>query len=158
MSRSLLAAKSKLQRSEKPSFSGDAISDFQQQNIVNDKERDMQVEHVNKRLHSHKYYQVCRQEPGGAVQRMVFQVICKHPDRRAYVQRVCFLGRDVSQLSIQFHVNFALCFLAFVVQIHTSKNQTSNFAFKSTNQLWIRSIRIGMDASLSTCVQQWTNQ
>ena len=28
--------------------------------------------------------------------RLIFQVICKHPERRSYVQRVCFLGQDVS--------------------------------------------------------------
>ena len=84
MAEKLLAAKSKLQKTSQPS-----------PEPVADKEKAMRMDHVNTRLSSGRYY--IMQQSG---QHIAFQVVCKHPEKRSYVQRVCFLGTDVAHLCL----------------------------------------------------------
>ena len=89
MQTKLMAAKSNFQR---VSVNQDALLD--------DKEISLRLEHINTRLVTGKYYTMTKainQENNAAgTNKLVFQVVCKHPERRSYVQRVCFLGKDVS--------------------------------------------------------------
>lgn len=61
---------------------------------LNDKEKTMRMEHINTRLGTGKYFSVTKND--GST--LAFQVICKHPERRSYIQRICLLGEDVAQL------------------------------------------------------------
>ena len=98
----LSLAKSKFQRAEQAhghvSLEDGTIDLDEKDSVhVHDREKQMRSEHVNCRLSSGKYYQVCKHDgEGNPESRLIFQVICKHPERRSYVQRVCFLGKDVS--------------------------------------------------------------
>ncbi len=101
----LSLAKSKFQRAEKAhghvSLEDGTIELDDENNSIHDREKQMRSEHVNCRLSSGKYYQVCKRDGDGNPEtRLVFQVTCKHPERRSYVQRVCFLGKDVSSIII----------------------------------------------------------
>ena len=82
MSEKLMAAKSRFQRTGHLS---------QDRPPLHEKERTLRIDHINARLSSGRYYTIKRSD-----QHIVFQVVCKHPERRSYVQRVCFLGKDVS--------------------------------------------------------------
>ena len=83
MAEKLTVAKSRFQRTSR--LSQDETS------LLHEKERTMRIDHINARLSSGRYYTIKR-----SGQHIVFQVVCKHPERRSYVQRVCFLGKDVS--------------------------------------------------------------
>lgn len=61
--------------------------------VLDDRERAMQKEHVHSKLDAGKYYRLVRPDDGSM---LAFQVICKNPERRSYVQRVCFLGKDAA--------------------------------------------------------------
>ncbi len=61
--------------------------------VLDDRERAMQREHMNSKLGVGKYYRIVRPNDGSM---LAFQVICKNPERRSYVQRVCFLGKDAA--------------------------------------------------------------
>ena len=61
------------------------------QDVLDEREKAIQVEHINERLHTGRYYRIAKSNDYA----MAFQVVCKHPSRRSYVQRICFLGQDV---------------------------------------------------------------
>ena len=92
MTQQLSIAKSKFQRSYL------VPGQNSENEPLSDKEKQMLADHVSTRLSTGKYYQVCKSVQGEEAPDsfVAFQVICKHPERRSYVQRVCFLGKDVS--------------------------------------------------------------
>ena len=57
-------------------------------------EKSMRFDHLCTRMENGKYYSLKRSDGSS----LAFQIICKHPERRAYVQRICLMGRDDSQL------------------------------------------------------------
>lgn len=61
---------------------------------LHEKEIQMRSDHVGQRIFSGKYYQLCKGREGDESY-VAFQVVCMHPERRMYVQRLCFLGTDV---------------------------------------------------------------
>ena len=61
---------------------------------LHEREKSMRYDHLCTRMENGKYYSLNRSDGSS----LAFQVICKHPERRAYVQRICLLGKDVSQL------------------------------------------------------------
>ncbi len=63
--------------------------------ILDDREKTLRLEHVNTRLGTGKYYSVTKSD--GST--LAFQVICKRPERRAYIQRICLMGQDVAQFA-----------------------------------------------------------
>lgn len=61
---------------------------------LHEREKSIRFDHLCTRMENGKYYSLKRSDGSS----LAFQVICKHPERRAYVQRICLMGKDVSQL------------------------------------------------------------
>lgn len=85
MTRNLAIAKSQFQSSR----SGRGERGVEQ-DVIPDKERAIWMDHINCRLSTGKYYQL--KDQSGSY--LALQIVCKHPERRSYVQRVCFMGKD----------------------------------------------------------------
>ena len=89
MQTKLMAAKSNFQR----------ISGIQD-DTLDDKEKALRLDHINTRLVTGQYYTMTKAieqaNDAAGTNQVIFQVVCKHPERRSYVQRVCFLGKDAS--------------------------------------------------------------
>lgn len=96
MQEKLLEAKSKFQRGQRLNLDREPLPP---------KEQAMRLEHVNAKLSSGKFYQLTKPDDGSQI---VFQVVCKHPERRAYVQRVCLLGKDALWFSSQKTADFTI--------------------------------------------------
>ena len=112
MTQQLSIAKSRFQRSYL------APRQSSENEPLSDKEKQMLADHMSTRLSTGKYYQVCKrvqgEEAAAGDSFVAFQVICKHPERRSYVQRVCFLGKDVSWQLINADWNFLVIFFRLV--------------------------------------------
>lgn len=92
ISEKLCLTKSKFQRFERCVI---ADADVETQQPGQNREKAMRAEHIQSRLSTGKYYRLTkRDECSGVNSQIALQVVCKHPERRAYVQRVCFLGKD----------------------------------------------------------------
>ena len=89
MQTKLMAAKSNFQR----------ISGIQD-DTLDDKEKALRLDHISTRLVTGQYYTMTKAidqaNDAAGTNQVIFQVVCKHPERRSYVQRVCFLGKDAS--------------------------------------------------------------
>ena len=64
------------------------------QHAIDDREQVLQLEHINARLSQGKYFSLTKEDKT----LVHFQVVCKAPRRKAYVQRICLLGKDETQL------------------------------------------------------------
>ena len=60
-------------------------------------ERTMRSDHLRARFKAGKYYSLSMLPEKT---KLAFQCVCVHPGRRAYVQRICCLGRDDSRSSL----------------------------------------------------------
>ncbi len=79
----------------------------QLQDVLDEREKAIQIEHINERLHTGRYYRIAKDNEYA----LAFQVACKHPSRRSYVQRICFLGEDVLCLVVNVFLLVMLCLL-----------------------------------------------
>ena len=81
-----------------------------------DKEHQMRMDHINSRLTTGKYYQMHKIDDNGTGMHFAFQVVCKHPARRSYIQRVCLLGTDVTWLYRVFKLSLSKNMLLLVLR------------------------------------------
>lgn len=99
---------------------------------VQDRERDLIKEHIKERLATGKYYQIRRPDQTY----LVFQVICKNPDRRSYIQRICFLGKDAAW------INSSVSYPTWTFQ----RCPRPSLIPQSFVHVLMASLRLGMDA------------
>ena len=83
---------------------------------LHEREKSMRYDHLCTRMENGKYYSLNRSDGSS----LAFQVICKHPERRAYVQRICLLGKDVSQLEqiMNIFLPVLYCIVLIALKIH----------------------------------------
>ena len=86
MQRGLQEAKSMFQKQQQSLSTGAPA--------LENAERQIRHEHATARMSTGRYYRLTNDDNST----IVFQVICKHPERRSYVQRICSLGQDASRL------------------------------------------------------------